>query len=122
MVHESLAIVLDVLGHSWSYRLHRSFGRNEATPCLGLAYVSAYASIREATRRGITVRTNLIIGFPHETRRDVFQTIRYGLTLAARGADEVTIDTRANPLTFNAVMGPARARALPHRLHAGQTT
>jgi radical SAM superfamily enzyme YgiQ (UPF0313 family) len=30
------------------------------------------ASIREATRQGITVRTNLIIGFPHETRRDVF--------------------------------------------------
>jgi anaerobic magnesium-protoporphyrin IX monomethyl ester cyclase len=50
------------------------------------------ASIREAKRQGITVRTNLIIGFPHETRRDVFQTIRYGLMLAARGADEVTIN------------------------------
>jgi len=50
------------------------------------------ASILEAKRQGIVVRTNLIIGFPHETRRDVFQTIRYGLMLAARGADEVTIN------------------------------
>jgi anaerobic magnesium-protoporphyrin IX monomethyl ester cyclase len=50
------------------------------------------ASIREAKRQGITVRTNLIIGFPHETRRDVFQTVRYGLMLAARGADEVSIN------------------------------
>jgi radical SAM superfamily enzyme YgiQ (UPF0313 family) len=50
------------------------------------------ASILEAKRQGIVVRTNLIIGFPHETRRDVFQTIRYGLGLAARGADEVSIN------------------------------
>ncbi|HBH01299.1 MAG: radical SAM protein [Candidatus Rokubacteria bacterium RBG_16_73_20] len=50
------------------------------------------ASILEAKRQGIVVRTNLIIGFPHETRRDVFQTIRYGLMLAARGADEVSIN------------------------------
>lgn len=50
------------------------------------------ASILEAKRQGIVVRTNLIIGFPHETRRDVFQTILYGLMLAARGADEVTIN------------------------------
>jgi radical SAM superfamily enzyme YgiQ (UPF0313 family) len=50
------------------------------------------ASILEAKRQGIVVRTNLIIGFPHETRRDVFQTIRYGLALAARGADEVSIN------------------------------
>jgi len=50
------------------------------------------ASILEAKRQGIVVRTNLIIGFPHETRREVFQTIRYGLMLAARGADEVSIN------------------------------
>ncbi len=50
------------------------------------------ASILEAKRQGIVVRTNLIIGFPHETRQDVFQTIRYGLMLAARGADEVSIN------------------------------
>jgi radical SAM superfamily enzyme YgiQ (UPF0313 family) len=50
------------------------------------------ASILEAKRQGIVVRTNLIIGFPHETRREVFETIRYGLMLAARGADEVSIN------------------------------
>ena len=38
------------------------------------------------------VRTNLIVGFPHETRRHVFETIRYGLYLAWKGADEVTIN------------------------------
>jgi radical SAM superfamily enzyme YgiQ (UPF0313 family) len=49
-------------------------------------------SVMEAKRLGIVVRTNLIIGFPHETRADVFRTIRYGLGLAARGADEVSIN------------------------------
>ncbi|MDB5405953.1 MAG: Radical domain protein [Rhodospirillales bacterium] len=49
-------------------------------------------SVLEAKRQGIVVRTNLIIGFPHETRRNVFQTIRYGLYLAWKGADEVTIN------------------------------
>jgi anaerobic magnesium-protoporphyrin IX monomethyl ester cyclase len=50
------------------------------------------ASVLEAKRQGIIVRTNLIIGFPHETRRHVFETIRYGLYLAWKGADEVTIN------------------------------
>lgn len=50
------------------------------------------ASVLEAKRQGIIVRTNLIIGFPHETRRHVFETIRYGLYLAWSGADEVTIN------------------------------
>ncbi|MGH7275923.1 MAG: B12-binding domain-containing radical SAM protein [Candidatus Rokuibacteriota bacterium] len=49
-------------------------------------------SVLTAKRHGIVVRTNLIIGFPHETRADVFQTIVYGLGLAARGADEVSIN------------------------------
>ena len=49
-------------------------------------------SVIEANRQGIVVRTNLIIGFPHETRRDIFQTIRYGLYLAVRGAEEVSIN------------------------------
>jgi radical SAM superfamily enzyme YgiQ (UPF0313 family) len=49
-------------------------------------------SVLEAKRQGIIVRTNLIIGFPHETRRHVFETIRYGLYLAWKGADEVTIN------------------------------
>lgn len=50
------------------------------------------ASVREALRQGLTLRTNLIIGFPHETRRHVFQTIRYGLYLAMVGVDEVSIN------------------------------
>ena len=49
-------------------------------------------SVIEAKRQGLTLRTNMIIGFPHETRRHVFETIRYGLYLAARGVDEVTIN------------------------------
>jgi anaerobic magnesium-protoporphyrin IX monomethyl ester cyclase len=49
-------------------------------------------SVIEAKRQGIIVRTNLIIGFPHETRRNVFETIRYGLYLAWKGADEVSIN------------------------------
>src|SRR5262249_1541340 len=50
------------------------------------------ASILEAKRQGISVRANLIIGFPDESRREVFETIRFGLGLAVRGADEVSIN------------------------------
>jgi len=50
------------------------------------------SSVIEAKRQGIVVRTNLIIGFPHETRRNIFETIRYGLYLAFKGADEVSIN------------------------------
>ena len=49
-------------------------------------------SVLEAKRQGIVVRTNLIIGFPHETRRQLFETIRYGLYLAWKGVDEVSIN------------------------------
>jgi len=49
-------------------------------------------SIRTAKRFGLVVRVNMIIGFPDETRRDVFKTIRWGLKLAAMGADEVSIN------------------------------
>src|SRR5439155_12946914 len=47
-------------------------------------------SIFEAKRQGLVLRANLIIGFPEETRRDVFKTLRYGLTLAVHGVDEVS--------------------------------
>ena len=50
------------------------------------------ASVLEAKRLGLVIRTNLIIGFPHETRRDIWQTLRYGLSLAWQGADEVTVN------------------------------
>lgn len=49
-------------------------------------------SIRAAKRHGLTLRTNLIIGFPHETRRQIFQTVRYGWKLALMGVDEVSIN------------------------------
>jgi radical SAM superfamily enzyme YgiQ (UPF0313 family) len=47
-------------------------------------------SILEAKRQGLVLRTNLIIGFPDETRRDVFKTLRYGLKLAFHGVDDVS--------------------------------
>jgi anaerobic magnesium-protoporphyrin IX monomethyl ester cyclase len=47
------------------------------------------ASIRKARAQGIVLRTNLIIGFPHETRRDVFATLFFGLKMAILGVDEV---------------------------------
>lgn len=46
-------------------------------------------SIRAARRAGLTVRTNLIIGFPDESRREIFETIRFGLRMAVLGVDEV---------------------------------
>jgi radical SAM superfamily enzyme YgiQ (UPF0313 family) len=45
-----------------------------------------------AKRLGLTLRTNLIIGFPAETRLDVLQTVLFGLKLAVRGVDEVSIN------------------------------
>jgi radical SAM superfamily enzyme YgiQ (UPF0313 family) len=47
------------------------------------------ASLRTAKRFGLVVRTNLIIGFPHETRKDVLQTLWFGLRMALMGVDEV---------------------------------
>jgi radical SAM superfamily enzyme YgiQ (UPF0313 family) len=46
-------------------------------------------SIMEAKRQGITTRTNLIVGFPHETWKNVFQTYYYGLKLSLKGVEEV---------------------------------
>jgi len=48
-------------------------------------------SIREAKRAGLTVRTNLIIGFPDETRGEIFETLRFGMKMAAIGVDEVPL-------------------------------
>ena len=46
-------------------------------------------SIKTAKRIGLTVRTNLIIGFPDETRAEIFETLRFGLRMAVLGVDEV---------------------------------
>lgn len=48
-------------------------------------------SVLEARRKGLTVRTNLIIGFPGETWGDIFQTLIYGLKMSIRGVDEVPV-------------------------------
>ena len=50
------------------------------------------ASILEAKRQGLILRTNLIIGFPGESRADIFQTLRYGVKLAVHGVDEVSVN------------------------------
>ncbi|MBM3557956.1 MAG: B12-binding domain-containing radical SAM protein [Alphaproteobacteria bacterium] len=50
------------------------------------------ASAMEAKRLGMTLRSNLIIGFPHETRRHVFESIGFGLRMAAKGIDEVVLN------------------------------
>lgn len=49
------------------------------------------ASIAHAKKAGIVVKCNLIIGFPHETRVDVLQTVGYGLYCAWLGVDDVGI-------------------------------
>jgi len=49
-------------------------------------------SVREAKRLGMVLRSNLIIGFPHETRKLLFETIFYGWKLAFMGVDEVSIN------------------------------
>jgi len=48
-------------------------------------------SMRTAKRLGLTIRANLIIGFPSERRRNVYQTLLYGLRLAILGVDEVPV-------------------------------
>jgi radical SAM superfamily enzyme YgiQ (UPF0313 family) len=48
-------------------------------------------SMRTAKQIGLVLRGNLIIGFPHETRVDVYQTLWYGLKLTWMGVDEVPI-------------------------------
>ncbi len=45
-----------------------------------------------AKRLGLVLRTNLIIGFPGETRGDIARTVLYGFRLAVGGVDEVTIN------------------------------
>jgi radical SAM superfamily enzyme YgiQ (UPF0313 family) len=47
------------------------------------------ASIRTAKRLGLVIRTNLIIGFPHETRYDLLRTLLFGLHMVLIGVDEV---------------------------------
>jgi len=48
-------------------------------------------SIFEAKRQNIVVRTNLIIGFPHETWVDIFKTLAFGIKMSVKGVDEVPV-------------------------------
>ena len=47
------------------------------------------ASIRAAAATGMAVKASLMIGFPFETRRDMWRTILFGMTLARNGVRDV---------------------------------
>jgi radical SAM superfamily enzyme YgiQ (UPF0313 family) len=48
-------------------------------------------SMRIAKSLGINIKANLMIGFPDETRRDLWQTIRFGLRAAWIGVDDIPL-------------------------------
>ena len=48
-------------------------------------------SVLEGKRQGLTIRTNLIIGFPGESWNDIFKTLMYGLKMSIKGVDEVPV-------------------------------
>ena len=50
-------------------------------------------SIRAATRANIVVKANLIIGFPDETRRQMWDTVRFGMKLAWLGVEDLPLFT-----------------------------
>jgi len=49
------------------------------------------ASMRIAKEMGVNIKANLMIGFPDETRRDLLQTIRFGLRAAWTGVDDIPL-------------------------------
>lgn len=49
------------------------------------------ASMRIAKRCGVNVKANLMIGFPEETRRELMETIRFGLRAAWLGVDDIPL-------------------------------
>jgi radical SAM superfamily enzyme YgiQ (UPF0313 family) len=48
-------------------------------------------SIRAAKRTDIVIKANLMIGFPDETRRDLWQTVRFGMKLAWLGVEDLPL-------------------------------
>jgi anaerobic magnesium-protoporphyrin IX monomethyl ester cyclase len=48
-------------------------------------------SMRAAKRLGIHVKANLMIGFPEETRADIWQTLGFGLRAAWAGVDDLPL-------------------------------
>jgi radical SAM superfamily enzyme YgiQ (UPF0313 family) len=48
-------------------------------------------SMRAATSAGIVVKANIMIGFPDETRRELWQTVRFGMKLAWLGVEDIPL-------------------------------
>lgn len=48
-------------------------------------------SIRAANRTGIVVKANLLIGFPEETRGELWETVRFGIKLAWLGVEDLPL-------------------------------
>jgi radical SAM superfamily enzyme YgiQ (UPF0313 family) len=48
-------------------------------------------SMRIAKRLGVNLKANLMIGFPDETRRDLFRTLGFGLRAAWMGVDDIPL-------------------------------
>jgi len=48
-------------------------------------------SIRAAKRSGIVVKANLMIGFPEETRHQLWETVRFGMRLAWLGVEDLPL-------------------------------
>ncbi len=46
-------------------------------------------SVKYAVKQGIFVRTNLMIGFPHETRKQLYQTLLQQIKFALMGVEDV---------------------------------
>lgn len=49
------------------------------------------ASMRAAVDVGIVTKVNMIIGFPFEDRRDIFETVRFCLKMAWIGVDDIPL-------------------------------
>lgn len=49
-------------------------------------------SIKTALKNGLTVRINLIIGFPHETHKHIWETILYGWKIILMGVEEAVVN------------------------------
>lgn len=49
------------------------------------------SSVKSSLKAGINVKCNIVIGFPHEQRRNVFKTVRFCWKLAVMGVHDVGI-------------------------------
>ena len=56
-----------------------------------LTLSSLTASIREAVKVGHTIKVNLVIGFPHESRGDLLKTMLFSVRMAFLGVDDINI-------------------------------